>query len=440
MQSMTAAQANLMAWAMLLAVATVALEFCVSANLLTWIGVPYVTEGGFLPEKLHPGTYLLCLAFATKIANQPRPNATIWYLFGGDRKLLIYFGCLGACLAYMVMTTGTGNTVVLLDTFLPAGMLACVLRDASAEELRILLCVFRWGVCANGALALAEAAAQATLVPLYLNEVEYHAVGGEFRPTALYDHPLTGGVMTLMGLAHPPRGIGWRFSYLALLGATLIAFGGRIAVAAALVSAIILAGVSLVSRILRRDDTALRLLLYYGFSLAVGAAIAIGALEAGFGERLISHLWWDPSAQIRLAQWNLLGGLSREQLFFGTRRQDLVALLTPLWLQSGVEVIENFWLLMFVSLGIVGFPIFVFGFFTLLWWCWQRTGLCGRLLLLSVLTVVSTSNSLGRKSTLLVGLVAAIACMPEWRPSRNRNPLAPAALPARGFLVFAGRW
>jgi hypothetical protein len=426
-------------WPMLLAVAAVAVEFSVSANLLTWIGVPYVTEGGPLPMKIHPGTYLLYLAFAVKVGSQDRPNTTVWIFIGGDSKLTLYFSCLSACLVYMALTTGAGNVVVLLDTFLPAGMLACIVRDASCEELQLLRRVFQIGVCANGVIALCEAATHATLMPLYVNGGEYHAIDGEFRPTALYDHPLTGGVMTLMGLAQAPRASFRRILYLALASAALIAFGGRVAVATALISAVFMAGVTFVTRVLQRDHMALRLLVYYGLLVSACVGMTAVACEAGFGERLLRHLYWDPSAQVRLAQWSLLSELTESQMLFGTAREDLLALLAPMWLQSGVEVIENFWLLMLVNLGVVGFPIFLLGFLTLLAWCWQRTGLHGRLLLLCVLSVVSTSNSLGRKSTLLVGLVAAIACLPEWRVNTKHNTRAPALLGMNGIPVSSTR-
>ena len=421
-----------LSWPVALAATAIASEFCISANVLTWIGVPYVTEGGALPEKINPGTYLLCLAFAVQILSQDRPNRTVWLLLGGDRKLVLYLGCLVLCLCYMLLTTGTGNMIVLLDTFLPAGLLASILRDATSAELHVVLIVFRCGICANAVLALCEAIAHATLVPLYLNDVEYHPIEGEFRPTSLYDHPLTGGVMTLMGLWQAPRTGLFRCVYLALCSAALLAFGGRVAVAAVLVSAVFLAGSALLRRVLRRDRRALHLLLCYGASWVACTAIAAVLIAAGFGERLLGHLYWDQSAQVRLAQWSLFKDLSFWQVLLGTRRDDMLALLAPLWLRSGVGVLENFWLLMFVSLGCLGFPFFVTAFFTLLSWCWQRTALQGRVLLVSVVIVVSTSNSLGRKSTLLVGLVAAVACLPEWRPASGAKRIAhnPRTLPA----------
>jgi hypothetical protein len=417
---------------MTLAVTAIAVEFCINANVLTWIGVPYVTEGGALPEKIHPGSYLLCLAFLANAARRDRPNQCVWQLLGGDRTLVVYLGGLNACLLYVILTTGTGNMVVVLDTFVPAGLFACVVRDASANELRVLRRVFRCGICANAFLALGEAMAHATLVPLYLNDVEYHPIDGEFRPTALYDHPLTGGVMTLIGLSQAPRA-GWgRLVYLSLCTAALVSFGGRVAVAVAAGSAIVLAAIALLGCALRRDPKALRMLFCYGLSLLACSAIAVVSVFIGFGERLLGHLYWDQSAQVRLAQWSLFKDLTFWQIILGTRREDMLALLAPLWLRSGVGVLENFWLLMFVGLGLVGFPIFIVAFCALLSWCWKRTGLRGRVLLASVLIVVSTSNSLGRKSTLLVGLIAAIACLDEWSPSRiGRTTMAALPLPTR---------
>ena len=401
--------------AMSLAIIAVAIEFCVSANFLTWIGVAYMTEGGSLLEKVHPGTYVLCVSFATRVATQDRPNATIWKFFGGDYRIALYFSSLAGCLIYMLLSTGSGNVIVLLDTFLPAGLLACVVHDASPRERWFLTCVFRCGIMTNCVVALGEGVAHATLVPLYLNDIGYHPAVGEFRPTGFYDHPLTGATMTLMGLALAPQGLLRKSTYLALAIAALIAFGGRVAAVAALASAILIGGARLGQRVLCRDRSALLLMLYYGLWFAAGCALAILAYEAGFGERFLGHLYWDPSAQIRIAQWRILEKFSKWQLLFGVRREDLLSLLTQFWLQSGVEVIENFWLLMLVGLGIVGFPLFVTGFLSLLAWCWHTTCFRGRFLLVSVLMVVSTSNSLGRKSTLLVGLVAAIACMPRGR-------------------------
>ena len=405
-----------MPWCTRVAIAAVAVDLTISANLLTLIGVPYVTEGGPLPLKIHPGSYLLCGAFLIFLAGQNRPNVAIWSCAGGDASLALFLTTQLACVVYALATTGSGNLVVLFDTFLPAGLLAAVLSHTQAHERWWLRRVLQWGIFGNAVLALGEASVHATLIPLYLNDAAFHAASGEFRPTALYDHPLTGGVMTLIGLALIPRHGFWRLAYAFVLWAGLLAFGGRVAVAVAVLRMFAMSTIDMASRVLRRDRTAIDLLMTWG-TLFILCMAAIGAVHAaGFGDRLLRHLYWDPSAQVRLAQWGMLGELNAWQIAFGTPREELLGRLNLLWLNSGVEVIENFWLLMFVALGVVGFPLFFAGLCGLLAWCWRRSELCGPALVLSVIVVASTSNSLGRKSTILVGLVAVTASLPQRQP------------------------
>jgi len=90
----------------------------------------------------------------------------------------------------------------------------------------------------------------------------------------------------------------------------------------------------------------------------VGAAVlpfTWVALAAGWAARLQRHIFWDASAQARIAQFHLLALMSPTQLMFGCRRTDLLALIEPLRLTYGVDVIENFWLLHFATLGLFGF-------------------------------------------------------------------------------------
>ncbi len=414
-----------------LGIMAVCAELCVSANLLTWAGVPYVSDGGALPLKLHPGTDLLLTAGAAALASGQagwvgRLGPALWTCFAG----------FGACVLSIALLSGPGNLIVLLDTFLPAGLLAGVLSQARPGALLTLRRAMQVLLAANAALALVEKAAQSTLVPLYLNDAAYHPLTEDFRPTALFDHPLTGALMMMIGLALAPSRLPWRLAYQGLLWAALVAFGGRMALGMSVLTVAAGAGLQAGRRVLARDPRAAWTLLMGGAGVLAGAAGLGAAFAAGLGDRLAGHLYWDGSAQVRLAQWQILGRLDAWQLLFGTPREDLLRALNALRLGSGVEVIENFWLLMFVSLGVLGFPLFLAGFGGLLTWCWRRTGPQGRALMLGALVVASASNSLGRKSTVLVCLVAGTLCVEkvEASPARSHAGLdaggSPLGMPA----------
>jgi hypothetical protein len=415
--------------AVALAIAAVSVELCVSANLLTLLGVPYVTDGGPLPLKLHPGTDLLLLAGLTAAATGGRA-----WCMRIDPALLWFFAASAGCLMHILLLSGPSNMIVLLDTFLPAGILAAVLAHAEAQWRGRLRRVMQVLLAANAMLALAETVVQATLIPLYLDDQAYHPHQEDFRPTALFDHPLTGGIMAMIGLTLAPVR-GWaRGTFQILIWAALLAFGGRMALGVSLLSVMLLAAWRGARLVVARDPRAARSLAAAALAVLFASALLAGALAAGFGERLAGHLYWDSSAQARLSQWRILDQLDGWQLVFGTRREDLLSLLNGLHLSSGVEVLENFWLLMFVSLGFLGFPLFVAGFGALCLWCWRTTGVQARVLLVSVLVVASSSNSLGRKSTVLVCLVGGIASLaeaprPRWQSARAGWPAQATGVP-----------
>ena len=79
--------------ALCLAGAAVCLELLVSANLLTWAGIPYVTDGGNFLLKFHPGTMLLAAAAACAFARG-------WgaWLRSLPAELLVFFTALSTCI------------------------------------------------------------------------------------------------------------------------------------------------------------------------------------------------------------------------------------------------------------------------------------------------------------------------------------------------------
>jgi hypothetical protein len=271
----------------------------------------------------------------------------------------------------------------------------------------------------NGCLALGEAAAGVHLVPI---DPELHERASDFRPTALYDHPLTGSAATMLGLfllPDPERRPMAASAYGACLFAALLVFGGRVALLLAL-SFMCCWYLSCVGqRVVRRHVTPSHLAPVL-VVFAAGGAVVSGVIESGLGERLVAHLYWDPSARARLDQLRILAWLDGPQWVFGARRTDILALIEPLRLEYGVDVLENFWLLMFISLGALCFPVFVVGMLALVRSLWRRSDMAGRMMVVTLLLAASASNSLGRKSNLLVLLVACVIANSTRAPATKR--------------------
>jgi hypothetical protein len=386
-------------------------ELSVSGNLLTWLGDPYIADGGAVVLKIHPASYLAAAAAVARAWETGRPLSTVWRIGWGEPGLAIFLTCITFCILYVALMTGCCTLVVFVDTFLPAGLLAVALQGASNLERRWLLRLLQAALAVNATLAVIEAVTRCNWVPMYLNGEEYSAIASEFRPTALYDHPLTGASLTMIGLLLPFGQPGSRVPqrlYLALLAAGLLAFGGRAATCLTCLAVAARWSPSLIRTLLRRHFISPGAIAALFAAIASMPCLIIAAEMSGFGARLLGHLYWDDSAQVRLQQWQILNLLSSSQIIFGTSRPDLIALLVPLKLQSGVGVIENFWLLMLINLGLVGFPVFVAGLAALLAWCMREARGRAPFLVTSLILAASSSNSLGRKSGLLLLLVAGV--------------------------------
>ena len=281
-------------------------------------------------------------------------------------------------------------------------------------------------------------------MPYYVNGMTLTDLPGQFRGAALFDHPLTGASVTMMGVFLVAQGWvpqGWRARMakpvaLALLGMAMIAYGGRVAlVVTVLAQTAMLLGEAGLGMVRGRGAMRPILLLAGGAMLAILVGYALIAFT-DIGERLANTFYFDDSAQIRAVQWNVLDMLDPRQALFGVPLADQAQLTFQIGLDYAFADIENFWLLSFVSLGAVGFVLFLAGLLPFLAHLWRISPGWGRILLLCLVVVASSSNSLGRKSNLLFLLTAALlgASAAETMPI----PVPDEAIPLRrGGLALA---
>ncbi len=337
-----------------------------------------------------------------------------------DRHLAVFFGAIIFCMIYAFAATGAGNVVVFIDTFFSAGMLALTLYNIDPERTLKLRRVIQCLLLLNALVALFELEGQSHLVPIPLEASDKE---NEFRPTGLYDHPLTAATITMLGLWLAPRcqTLCW-WCYVLVLIAALLAFGERTPLVVTLIGLIVYQFKRRSRVILSRDIHAGKLARLMAFVLAV--CVIAAAAYASAGTRLSRHLYWDNSAQVRLSQFGIINSLDSRELLFGCPRAVLLGLIEPLRLTSRVAVIENFWLFNVVTLGLFCFPVFVIAFASLLKSLWLSYGSRGQLMVALFVAVTSSSNSLGRKSTLLVTLVACVvASATSFTIDHSDNPV-----------------
>ncbi len=130
------------------------------------------------------------------------------------------------------------------------------------------------------------------------------------------------------------------------------------------------------------------------------------------GARILTHLYVDDSARVRGIQWLVLNHLNLHDMLFGVPLERLNVLKYQLGLGAETTDIENFWLLMFLNLGIMGFVVFLIALALFIVHLGRTVRHpLGWMLLLGSIIVDSTSNSLGRKSVDLVFMVACLVAM-----------------------------
>jgi hypothetical protein len=160
------------------------------------------------------------------------------------------------------------------------------------------------------------------------------------------------------------------------------------------------------------------------------------ATQTAAGERLITHMYWDESAQNRAVQFQVLGNMTPRELLFGTNFDRIVQIIYQIGLSVPFNEIEDFWLVILVQVGIFGFVVFAAGFLVFVVRLWKISSAPGRVILVLVLLIASTSNSLGRKSNVLTIAVATILAANAFRRPELRAAL-PASVPARAGSAFA---
>ncbi len=397
-------------------------SFTISGNTLTVLGTHYAEPGGNPLLKIHPATYLAVMAAIASLFSGSSAQSRLGYIFGKAPALFFFLGFTVFCSAFSAINVGLTGAGVYVDNYLSAGAIAIAMFSANGRQRRSIAYLILVLCMINVLISLAEYVHQEHFIPLDINSGDgttYSAdeKSEEFRPAALYTHPLTGAMATAFGLFLAIE-TKLRFRTAAICVGTfavgLLGFGGR----AALVITVGLIAVRVVITLARdflngRINGRLLGTILIAVCL-LGPLTTYLLTETPVGERIAARAYYDESAEVRADQWQVLSKISTQQALYGTPVPDLALIYE----QVGLAGVENPLLLVFLNLGIIGSPILVLGlviYFLYLRQAYPQSGW----LLLAAAFIFFSSNSIGVKSPDLFMMTACAVTMKRQLEDRS---------------------
>jgi hypothetical protein len=396
----------------------VIVEFAISGNTLENLGIDYASPGGNLLVKLHPGTYLVSLAaFIALMLTRPAGSG-LGRLFRGSPALASFIVLTLFCAFYSIANVGFSGAANYVESYLSAGLLAVALEGGSDRQKRTLA----WwiiGFCVLSIiLSIGESVTQTHLIPLHIGDAPSKELVDDvedFRGDGLFGHPLTAALTTSMAtfllLRMRMNGLLKAALFTTFL-VGLLSFGGRAALGITLLMVGLAAVVLLVRGVVMRNLSMGLVGTIVAALLILPPLMLILITSTDIGERILSHMYMDESANVRSLQWLVLNHLNLHDVLFGVPPDRLDILKYQIGLGADTTDIENFWLLMFLNLGAIGFVVFLIALGLFLMHLGRTTAHpLGWMLLLAAILIDSSSNSLGRKSSDLFLMAACMIAM-----------------------------
>jgi hypothetical protein len=421
--------------AFMLALLAVVLELVISGNTLTALGIGYDAAGGSPLAKFLPGTYFAALGAIAALFAGARQGRGVGYLLSEAPGLAAYLALTAFCMVYSAVNIGITGAGVYIDTYMSAGLLAVAMMNANDRQRAIFAQVILALCVANVLISVVETFRQEHFIPLDIKgengKIVDDALAGEFRPAALYAHPLTGAMMTSFG-TFLLLALDLRFSTAAacfgVLALGLLSFGGRASLLVTIGLLVAYTVAKSVRDVIRRRMNR-RLIAAVFLTIAVLVPVGTYLMTATqIGERIEKRAYYDESARVRADQWLIFDKLSAGQFMYGVPAEDL----DRTYALVGMGGVENPLILMFLNLGAIGLPILVaavFVYFLYLLRAYPGSGW----LLTSAVLILSSSNSIGVKSPDLFMVTSCAVALRCRRSAPHRREQIPAITQHRGL-------
>jgi hypothetical protein len=376
--------------------------FTLSNYALEYFGIPYTSEGGSLFSKIHPASYLFCMALVLAVVANRNPIVYTLDL------LLRYWGStflLAACLLLWLFISRykPGYTAsFLIDALICAGVITLVFADAgerarlaAARAVHVIMVI-------NCLLSIVEGNTGWRLFPFVMGGVDQT---WEYRATALLGHPLTGGLVTgvyavILMTVRDVRGLSerWRWPIALLCMAAMPFIGSRTSFVIVYATAACVAVPGLV-RFLNGEPVSARKVLAIMIVVPFAVGVLLALFQMGLFDNFINRFLNDQSsAESRVQLFDLFKGFGLRDLLIGESFADLQ---TNIRLNSVAPSIENSWAALLLNYGLVMSAVLWVG---IAGWFADMLRVAGRnaiLPLVYVFLVISTTVGISNKTGML---------------------------------------
>ncbi len=383
----------------------VACFFLFSGMFLDAHGWPYSLVGSSLPFKIHPGSYFIFTAFAILLLSE-NPVTFFYRLAGTLPAHVVYMVAVLGLIAYTLARFGTAGASFMIDLHLVPVFVAILLARFPTRLMANLFLATILVMTLNAGIGIVEYMYHARLTPYLVDGKRVQEA--YFRSTALLGHPLQNALITAVTMLALPAARDRRLMFTVcgiVMAVSLIAFGGRSALAVSLGLLAVSMPVWIVRRLARRD---------YSYQQFVGGIMAVTFLAGmaviaftmlGQGTRVLSGLRWDESANTRIIGLRILDMVSPSDIVFGIGQQGILERSERLSSYYGIIGLENSWLLLMLIFGVVGLIVFLTALLALLREVLVGAPAAGYLAALGYLIIASTNNTLAAKDSSLIQLI-----------------------------------
>lgn len=375
--------------------------FILSGYLLENIGIQYVSEGGTPLLKIH--LYSFIILFLTMFTLLKLGINTYLKSLGELKNAwLLSFVSIFFVIMYGFSQQGLSGMAYLVDTILSPILLVPLLLMLSLKQRKRIIVLLAWLLFINSSIAILEFIRGQNFI-----EAEFNF--DHFRSIAMLNHPLNNALITAslsIILISQTRISPLLYFFIVVI--SLFAFGGRAALAI-FILAIIIKSLPLMLRFTTTGvhTSMLKVSLYQFGIIILVSALAYTLMFTPIGDRILSKLEFEGSAQTRFDVYLLLGYLNFNEWFFGASKEikDNISFFI------GIDIIENYIIAWIMSFGLLGAIPLLLSSFILPLRMVKSMSLNAKITVLTFAIVSISNNALATKTPALLLLSLTLVCL-----------------------------